>query len=102
MYQKFIITADGVLRFGCVYQHRDLLRWGEECPYGGGLWMVDESRGAIMLYGRSFAFGAPCFEYVREIEWPKMVDAPCPLLYLPCWPSDRSVIPVLGHLCRAE
>ena len=50
MYQKFIINQDGVLRFGRVYQHRDLLRVGEHCPYGGGLWKVDEGRGAILLY----------------------------------------------------
>ena len=44
MYQKFIITQDGVLKFGNVYQHSDLLDWGEECPYGGGLWKRDEGR----------------------------------------------------------
>ena len=41
MYQKFIINQDGVLKFGHVYQHRDLLHWGEDCPYGGGLWKKD-------------------------------------------------------------
>ena len=41
MYQKFIITQDGVLRFGNVYQHRELLKWGETCPHGGGLWKRD-------------------------------------------------------------
>lgn len=35
MYQKFIITQDGELRFGHVYLHRDLLHPGESCPYGG-------------------------------------------------------------------
>ena len=69
MYQKFIITGEGVLRFGNVYQHRELLRWGEECPYGGGLWKVDEARRAILLYGRSFAFGPPSIEQVKRIEW---------------------------------
>ena len=42
MYQKFIINQYGVQKFGRVYQHRDLLKWGEECPYGGGLWKIDE------------------------------------------------------------
>ena len=46
MYQKFVITQDGVLKFGKVYQHSDLLGWGEECPYGGGLWKIDEGRRA--------------------------------------------------------
>ena len=29
MYQKFIINQDGVLKFGRVYLHRDLLSQGE-------------------------------------------------------------------------
>lgn len=57
MYQKFIITQDGELRFGHVYLHRDLLHPGESCPYGGGVWKVDEARHAILLFGRSFDFG---------------------------------------------
>ena len=48
MYQKFIITQDGELRFGHVYLHRDLLHPGESCPYGGGVWKVDEARHAIL------------------------------------------------------
>lgn len=40
MYQKFIINQDGVLKFGNVYQHRDLLKWNEDCLYGGGLWIM--------------------------------------------------------------
>ena len=47
MYQKFIITQDGELRFGHVYLHRDLLHPGESCPYGGGIWKVDEARHAF-------------------------------------------------------
>ena len=95
MYQKFIINQDGVLRFGRVYQHRDLLEWGEECPYGGGLWKVDEARRAILLYGRSFAFGPPQLEQVRHIEWSGTGGAPCPLFYLPHWPSEERLVPVV-------
>ena len=29
MYQKFIITQDGVLRFGNVSQHCELRKWGD-------------------------------------------------------------------------
>ena len=50
MYRKFIITDDGVLRFGRVAQHRDLLEWGEECSNGGGFWNLDESRGVLLLF----------------------------------------------------
>ena len=50
MYQKFIINQDGVLKFGHVYLHKDLLARDERCPYGGGLWKIDEGRRAILLY----------------------------------------------------
>lgn len=97
MYQKFIITGEGVLRFGNVYQHRELLQRGEECPYGGGLWKVDEARRAILLYGRSFAFGPPSFEQVRRIEWGGLGGSPHPLFYLPRWPSEENLIPVYSN-----
>ena len=54
--------------------HRDLLQHGEKCVYGGGLWTIDEGRGAIILYGRSFDFGPPDFDYVRVIEWDALVE----------------------------
>ena len=94
MYQKFIITDKGMLRFGHVYQHRELLQWGEECPYGGGLWKIDETRRAILLYGRSFAFGPPSFEQVKHIEWSGSRITPRPLFFLPHWPSEESLVPV--------
>jgi hypothetical protein len=97
MYQKFIINQDGVLKFGRVYQHRDLLDWHEDCPYGGGLWKIDESRGAILLYGRSFAFGLPDFSGLRRIDWSTLGGKPRPLLYLPHWPNEEHVVPVSVH-----
>lgn len=66
MFQKFIINRDGVLKFGRVYLHRDMLSPGEQCTYGGGLWKIDEGRGAIVLYGRSFDFGPPDFDFVNH------------------------------------
>ena len=97
MYQKFIITNEGVLRFGNVYQHCDLLKWNEECPYGGGLWKMDHGRGIVLLYGRSFAFGPPCFEQVKRIEWIGLGGSPHPLFHLPHWPSEETLIPVHAH-----
>lgn len=91
MYQKFIIDQAGVLKFGNVYQHRDLLEWGEECPYGGGLWKIDDERRVILLYGRSFAFGTPRFEYVRSIQWSGVGGTPRPLFFLPHWPSEEGM-----------
>ena len=81
MYQKFIITDDGVLKFGNVYLHRELLEVGEECVYGGGLWKVDESRNAILLY-------------VRRIEWSGVGGRPAPLFFMPDWPNEDMLIPV--------
>lgn len=94
MYQKFIINQHGVLKFGRVYQHRDLLNWREECPYGGGLWKIDEGRRAVLLYGRSFAYGTPDFEHVKHIEWSGLGGTPLPLFFLPNWPSENMLIPV--------
>ena len=94
MYQTFIITQDGVLKFGKVYQHVDLLDWGEECPYGGGLWKKDECRRAILLYGRSFAFGTPDFNQVRRIDWRGVGGTPSPLFFVPHWPNEDLLEPV--------
>lgn len=94
MYQKFIINREGVLKFGHVYLHRDILAPGEQCPYGGGLWKIDEGRGAVILYGRSFDFGPPDFDYVKRIDWSALGGTPRPLLYLPHWPSEEEVIAI--------
>ena len=94
MFQKFIINQDGVLKFGHVYLHRDLLGYEEQCPYGGGLWKTDEMRGAILLYGRSFDFGTPDFNHVHRIEWTGVGGKPATLFYLPNWPDENPAIPV--------
>lgn len=94
MYRKFIITDKGILRFGVVYQHRELLEWGETCPFGGGLWDVDAHREAVLLYGRSFAFGAPDFAAVTSVDWGSLGYGPWPLLFLPHWPSKDVQQPV--------
>jgi hypothetical protein len=94
MYQKFIITDDGVLKFGNVYHHRNLLRWDEGGRYGGGLWRIDETRGIVILYGRSFEFGAPSFERVRYINWDGIDGVERPVFYQPHWPYDETLIPV--------
>ena len=97
MYQKFIITDDGILRFGNVYLHRDLLNFGEECSHGGGFWKIDDSRGAILLYGRSFDFGRPYFKYVRRIEWSGVGGNPIPLFFVPNWPDEGLLEPVYAQ-----
>ena len=77
-----------------VYQHPELLKCGETCPYGGGLWKREEGRRCILLFGRSFAFGAPEFSQVRRIEWSGLGGSPQPLFHLPLWPSEEGMVPV--------
>ena len=93
MFQKFIINRDGVLKFGRVYLHRDMLSPGEQCTYGGGLWKIDEGRGAIVLYGRSFDFGPPDFDFVTRIDWSGLGGTPRPLLYLPHCLAKKRLCP---------
>ena len=95
MFQKFIINRDGVMKFGRVYLHRDMLSPDEQCTYGGGLWKIDEGRGAIVLYGRSFDFGPPDFDFVKQIDWTGLGGTPRPLLYLPHWPSEEEIVPII-------
>lgn len=94
MYPKFIITDEGVLRFGHVYLHRDLLQPGEDASYGGGLWKCDEARGAILLYGRSFDFGRPDFNHIRRIDWNGLGGTPRPLFFVPNWPQEDRLEPI--------
>lgn len=68
MYNKFIITQGGELKFGNVFLHRDLLPKGDYTCHGGGLWKVDNQNGRVILFGRSFDFGLPDFEYVTRIN----------------------------------
>ena len=94
MYQKFIITDEGELRFGNVYHHRNLLRWDEGCSYGGGLWRVDEEREAVILYGRSFEFGTPEFGGLRYVNWGGIDGVERPIFYQPHWPYDETLVSV--------
>lgn len=97
MYQKFIINQDGVLKFGHVYLHRELLSPGEDCPYGGGVWKIDESRGAILLFGSSFDFGKPDFYHLHRIDWTGVGGKERPLIYQPHWPDDSIEIPIMVY-----
>ena len=94
MYQKFIITQNGVLRFGTVYLHRDLLHSDESCEYGGGFWKIDEERQIVLLYGRSFDFGRPYFQHVQRIEWGGLGGTVYPLFFVPNWPQEDRLEPV--------
>ena len=92
--QKFIITNDGELRFGNVHLHKDLLPWGDDECYGGGLWKINAGGMSIDLYGRSFDFGAPDFDKVHRIDWSGVGGRPVPLLFYPNYPDMDDPIPV--------
>jgi hypothetical protein len=48
----------------------------------------------VILYGRSFEFGAPSFECVRYINWDGIDGVERPVFYQPHWPYDETLIPV--------
>ena len=58
---------------------------------------MDHGRGAIVLYGRSFDFGPPDFDYVRRIDWTGTGGRPFPLLYLPLWPDEQLAEPIFAR-----
>lgn len=94
MYRKFVITADGLLKFGTVHMHKDLLDFGEECEYGGGMWQIDSSRGVVALYGSSYDFGNPDLDMVRRVDWSGLGGTPRPLIYFPNWPDEIGMRPL--------
>ena len=59
------------------------------------LWKVDNNRGAIVLYGRSFDFGRPDFDFLKGVDWSFLGGKEHPLLFLPHWPDESIVEPVL-------
>ena len=96
MAQKFIISEDGILKFGNVHLHRDLFIWGEDTCFGG-FWEIDHSRNAIILHGRSFDFGGPDFSRVKHINWDGVGGKNCPLFYAPYYPNLDSLEPVFAN-----
>lgn len=96
MYNKFIITMDGTIVFGNVHLHKDLLPYGHNMCHGGGLWKIDNQRGMILLYGRSFDFGAPEFEYARRIDRTTIPGNPdYPVFYQHQWLEEEILDPIL-------
>lgn len=95
MYNKFIITIDGEIRFGNVFLHRELLPKGHTTCHGGGLWQIDNQRGCILLYGRSFDFGLPKFELAHSIDRTKLPGSlGYPMFYVRHWQDDEILEPV--------
>ena len=95
MFQKFIINRDGVLKFGRVYLHRDMLSPGEQCTYGGGLWKIDEGRGCHRALRQKFRLRPSRFRLCETDRLDGLGRRPRPLFYLPHWPSEEEIVPVI-------
>lgn len=92
MYKKFIITTAGVLKFGQVSRHMDLLEPGQNDCNGGGLW--EDENGTIILFARSFDFGAPDFSRLNRVDWSTLDGQEHPLVYYPSWPDRILAVPI--------
>lgn len=96
MYNKFIVTQTGTLVFGIVHLHRDLIPEGEQTCKGGGLWKIDNQRGCILLYGRSFDFGAPDLDCVKRMDTSRVESfPPYPMFYQRQWLDEEILEPVV-------
>ena len=67
--QKFIITSEGVLKYGNVRMHKDLLTANDICM-GGGFYEFDYVNCRLLLSGRSFDYGRPRWGYVDVLKVP--------------------------------
>lgn len=66
---KFIVTSDGVFRFGDVRLHKDLLRDGEDC-IGGGMYEFDTIGERMLLWGKSYDFGRVKWSWLENLRLP--------------------------------
>ena len=66
---KFIITMDGYLRLGMVNQHKDLLKFGDQC-IGGGYYTFDVVSNRIILDRSSYDFGKPKWHLLESLKIP--------------------------------
>ena len=66
---KFITTMDGYLRLGMVNQHKDLLKFGDQC-IGGGYYTFDFVSNRIILDRSSYDFGKPKWHLLESLKIP--------------------------------
>lgn len=67
--QKFIITHEGVFKYGNVRLHKDLLECKEMC-IGGGFYEFDYVSNGLLLTGKSYDFGRPKWHYIDTLKLP--------------------------------
>lgn len=68
--RKFIVTADGVFKFGDVNMHKDLLSPGEAC-IGGGEYEFNYVDLRMSLSGRSYDFGRVKWSLIDRLLIPE-------------------------------
>ena len=86
---------DGELRFGDVKLHKNLLPWGDEECFGGGMWQFGGGGAYVNLFGYSMDFGLPDFSQVKSIDWSGIGGVPIRLRYLPNYPDTEDAIDIL-------
>lgn len=67
--QKFIITSDGLFKYGDVRLHKNLLEADEHC-IGGGFYEFDFVSCRLLLSGSSYDFGAPQWNRLDTLKVP--------------------------------
>lgn len=67
--QKFIITHEGVFKYGNVRMHKDLLGAKDLC-IGGGYYEFDYVSNRLLLSGKSYDFGQPKWHYITVLKVP--------------------------------
>lgn len=87
---KFIITDKGYFRFGMVNLHKHLLQPGEVC-LGGGYYEFDFVSLRIVLTGRSYDFGPPCWKALDTLKIPAAYRG-MRIVYVPENPADDEFV----------
>lgn len=67
--QKFIITSDGLFKYGDVRLHKNLLEPDEHC-IGGGFYEFDFVSSRLLLSGSSYDFGTPQWNRLDTLKVP--------------------------------
>ena len=87
---KFIITDSGYFRFGMVSLHKHLLRSGEVCM-GGGFYEFDTVSMRMILTGRSYDFGPPCWNAFDRLKVPSGCRG-MRIIYVPDNPAEDDFV----------
>lgn len=67
--QKFIITSNGLFKYGDVRLHKNLLESDEYC-IGGGFYEFDFVSSRLLLSGSSYDFGSPQWSRLKILKVP--------------------------------